>query len=661
MSSYDIALSGMRAAQAGFDVVGNNIANAATEGYHKQEVVLTPIVSGQASSTAAGQGVAVEQIVRKIDILMEQEILKQKANLAQVDRETVTLSTLESALGELSTEGSGLNAAIDSMFNALDDLSLHPWDAVYQNQLVSEADAMASQFRSLGETVAGLEENIQLEAVETISMVNALAEQVAEMNLQVMQVSTGGKQANNLIDQRDQVISEISKLIGVSVQYREHDVVDVNAGGIPLVMGGSARELEASSAQEQTLGISTVGSSVVNTNLQGGTIGALISLKNTIVKDLHTEMDTLANAIIQNMNEYHVQGVGSSGSFSDLTGRINSSDALADLTGVTAGYTYIRVTNTATGDVTRSRVPVLQDVASDTLTEVTQYITANVANLSASIGGSNQVYLSAAPGYTFDFLPEVLPEPASGDISFTGASDPAVSLGGVYTGTANDIFTFTVVGTGNVGVSDPLTLTVTDVGGDTVASLNIGNGYAAGDMLTIGETGVTVSLGIGDLVAGDDFSLDILADSDTSGLLATTGLNTFFEGSSAASIAIRSDIVNDMGRVASSSISGQADNSNAMRMASVRDKSIASLGDISCGQFYRRMVTNVGQDLSIKEVRLTNTEDILQNLTNQQSELSGVDINDEAARLLVFEQMFQAMAQYLTTVQTAMESLMTII
>ncbi|MCP4452562.1 MAG: flagellar hook-associated protein FlgK, partial [Planctomycetes bacterium] len=652
MSSYDIALSGMNAAQTAFDVIGNNIANAATEGYHKQRLVLSPVDHGLSLRTASGQGVAVEQVVRQIDTLMEQEILRQQSLLGRVDREAVTLSTLESALGELSSEGGGINAGIDAMFNALDDLSLHPWENIYQNQVLSEAEALSGQFRSLGETLTTVEDNLRLEAMTLVDRVNALTVQVAEMNVEIASSGTAGRQPNNMIDRRDEAISEISELIGISLQSRDGNVVDVTVNGIPLVIGGTAWELSATMAEDQTLGISVEGSSRVYTSLQGGSIGALLSLRNTIVKDIHTDLDSLATAIIQGINESHVQGVGSSGSFSDLTGWGNGSDTLSAL-GVSAGHTYIRVTDTATGAVTRTQVPVMQDAGSDTLTEVAAYITANVANVSASVDATNQVYLSAGAGYTFDFVPQVLPEPESGDISFSGTSDPAVSLGGVYAGTANDTYTFTVTGTGNVGVDAPLTLTVTNAAASTVAVLNIGSDYAAGDMVEIGQTGVTAALGVGDLVAGDSFSVDILADSDTSGLLAATGLNTFLAGTTAITMAVCSDIQSDPGRVASSLVSGQADNSNAVRMASARDTRIAALGNLTSGQFYRQLAANVGQDLSIKLVRKGGVEDILQNLTKQQSEISGVDINNEAAQLLVFEQMFQAMARYMSAVQTS--------
>ena len=657
MSGYDIALSGMKAANAAFDVIGNNITNSATEGYHKQRLVLTPSVIGSELRVDSGQGVVVDEVVRQIDSLLEQEIYRQQSFLKQADRESMALRTLETTLGELSSGGGGLNAAMDAVFNALDDLSAHPWDNVYQNQVISETDALANQFRSLGTTLMTMEENLRLEAERSIDTVNSLATQVADMNVEIARVSAGGEKAN-LVDRRDEAISRMSELVGVTILPRDYGMADVTVNDIAMVTGGRATELTVSMTSGGELGVSVAGSSVLYTDLQGGTIGALQALRNTTVADVHTNIDLLAATIIQDINDYHVQGVGSSGSFSSLTGTGNASDTLSELTGVSAGYTYIRVTNSATDAVTRTRVPVLQDASSDTLTEVAAYITASVANVTASVGASNQLYLSAASGYTFDFLPQVLPEPNAADITFTGSSDPAVSFGGVYTGTANDTYTFTVTGTGNVGVDSPLTLTVTDASAATVAVLNIGSGYAAGDLLDIGESGIHVALGIGDLVAGNSFSVDILADSDTSGLLATTGLNTFFEGTSAYTMAVRADILNDMGRVASSLVAGEADNGNAVRLASLREKQIAALGNLSSGQYYRRLVTNVGQDLSTKEMQRGSFEDILHNLDKQQSSISGVDVNDEAAQLLVFEQMFQAMARYLVAVQNSIDNLM---
>jgi len=103
------------------------------------------------------------------------------------------------------------------------------------------------------------------------------------------------------------------------------------------------------------------------------------------------------------------------------------------------------------------------------------------------------------------------------------------------------------------------------------------------------------------------------------------------------------------------------DNANAARMASVRDEAISGLDSLTCGEFYRRLVTDIGQQLSVKQMRQENIEVIVLNLINQQSETSGVDINDEAAQLLVFEQMFQAMAKYMNTINSSLSIIMELI
>ena len=93
----------------------------------------------------------------------------------------------------------------------------------------------------------------------------------------------------------------------------------------------------------------------------------------------------------------------------------------------------------------------------------------------------------------------------------------------------------------------------------------------------------------------------------------------------------------------------------------MKDETISSLNTMTPVEFYRRLVTNIGQQLYLKNIHQGNIEIMTQNLANQQTEISGVNINDEAAQMLVYEQMFQAMAKYLNTVQSSISSLMEII
>jgi flagellar hook-associated protein 1 FlgK len=96
-------------------------------------------------------------------------------------------------------------------------------------------------------------------------------------------------------------------------------------------------------------------------------------------------------------------------------------------------------------------------------------------------------------------------------------------------------------------------------------------------------------------------------------------------------------------------------------MAAVRGQTVSSLNSLTCGDFYRRLVAGLGQQISVKQIQQDNVEQMVRNLLDQQSRTSGVDINEEAAQLLIYEQMFQAMAKYIATVQSSLASLMEIV
>ncbi|OHB62216.1 MAG: flagellar hook-associated protein FlgK, partial [Planctomycetes bacterium RBG_13_50_24] len=274
MSNFSIGLSGLDAAQKALDVIGNNIANAATDGYHRQRIEFSPSFSSLDGPVLLGGGVDVKGITRMIDNLVEQEILRQQSALGQVSQEYDMLRMIENALGELSTEDGGLNAAIDKFFNSLQDLSAHPAETIWQNQIVSDANAMAGQFRTTGEFLNTLENQIALEIEITIDSINTLTSQIAEFNGKIEAVEMMGGNANAMRDQRGQCISELSELIDIQTVSRKHGVVDIiNTGMIALVVGTNASELEKGFDENGNLGINITGAYNYITDMQGGKIG----------------------------------------------------------------------------------------------------------------------------------------------------------------------------------------------------------------------------------------------------------------------------------------------------------------------------------------------------------------------------------------------------
>jgi len=404
----------------------------------------------------------------------------------------------------------------------------------------------------------------------------------------------------------------------------------------------------------ESLGISIAGMYSYKTNVQGGRLGGLLSLRNDLISDVHSNLDSLASVIIQQINQYHVQGVGSEGSFTQLTGWTMADEDLADFDpAVTDGKIYIRVINTSTGTITREEITIDADEGGDTLTTIATAISA-ITGLTAS-ASSSKLNILADADYEFDFLPGVL----SADTS-SMTSPPTISVSGIYTGATNQTYTGKVISGGTVGNTSGLQIQVRDGASQVVATVNVGSGYAAGDRIEIAD-GIFISVGAGTLTVDEEFTIEALADSDTSGVLAAAGINTFFSGSSATSMAVCSEITNSPGRVATALGADMTDNANALQMAGIKDQTISSLNSMTAPEFYRWLVANLGQNVLVKEIRQENTEVMVQNLANQQSEMSGVNINDEAARMLIFEQMFQAIAKYMNTVQSSMFTLMEII
>jgi flagellar hook-associated protein 1 len=648
MQNFSIGLTGLNAAQTALDVIGNNVANAATEGYHRQRIELSPSMYGQ-----TGGGVNVAGITRMVDTLLESEIARQQSSHGQVSQELSLLSTLETTFGEFSGDG-GLNATIDKFFDSLRALAADPLENVPRNDTISAAEALTSEFRRLGSSLKDMGDQVVLEAQNATDSINLLTAQIAELNgkIQSVEINQGQGGANNMRDQRDRLIGELAQLVGVETQQRDHGIVDVSVAGIPVVTGSVVLDLAVGLHSDQTLTVSVGGAQGSRLEVEGGQLGGLLALKNDLLQGAQDELDTLASAIVTAVNRNHVQGLGQAGSFQDLTGGAIGS---ADLTalGVTDGTFYVRVTNTATGEVQRHAVEVNASGATpDTPASLAAQID-SINGLSASIS-SARLCIVADQGYTFDFCPAALPEPTA--TSFTAASPPAVGISGIYSGEENHVFTFTAVGSGSVGNGN-LRLDVSDEDGSLVGTMNIGDGYAADDAVSL-SNGLKIAVGVGGLNAGDSFQVKAFATTDTSGFLAAAGMNTFFSGASASEMRVSSDVLNAPDRIATAFGTDLTDNTGALRLAALRDEAVAGLGGMTPGEYYQRIVANLGQDVSLRQSRQENVEAMLQNLQKQRDDLSSVNVNDEAALLLVYQQMFQAAAKYLNTLQTTMTALM---
>lgn len=654
MSNYNIGLSGLAVAQRALDLVGTNIANAATPGYHRQELQVAPVDLGASSGYYGIAGAEVTGLRRIMDQLLEDQIITQQSNLGAQDQKLGVLQAVENALGTIGS-GTDLGSAIGNFFQALNQLPSQPDSRPLQEQVIWAADSMASQFRNLANFLADTQKQLLVQAQSVVAQINSLAAQVAQANVTIGNATKVGSASNIVQDNRDQAINSMSELVNTEVVNDPNNsgVRNVTIGGTLLVLNGKSVPLEVGTDPDGKLGIAAAGADNWTTELSGGKLGAILDLANNILPEIVGKLNALASQVISGINQVHVQGVGSSGSFEELAGVAVSGGAIDDWdAGVTQGSFYVRVTNQATGEITRHKIDV--DPALDTVDTISAKI-GQLDHLSSSVVNS-ALHVQADDGYKFDFLPALMSEPDTSTL--TGTAGPAI--GGIYAGSADETYTCKVVGTGTVGVTDGLSLEVRNQAGTLVKALNVGQGYAAGDRLEVGQ-GVTLAMSTGTLTDAEDFTIHALASSDSSGFLAAAGLNTFFQGSDAATIQVRRDIVDAPTLLASSIGPMMTDGANVRRLAAVGETVTAALNGANPGTFYQQLVTQTGQAVANATTLRKSFEGILQQISQQREAVSGVDVNVEAANLMSFERMYQAVSKYIATQDKALTALMDLI
>jgi len=651
--NYTIGLTGLQAARYAIELVGTNLANAGTEGYHRQELRLSPLPLHGANEAEIG-GVRVDHVRRVTDQLLEREITRQQPQLAQTLQELSGLTTLERLFVE-PAQG-GLSEAVEAFFGALQELAAQPESTAYRHEVVRTAQGMSQEFNHLYGFIEDAEQNFLVQARTCVNQVNKLAQEIAELNVQIEGLALAGKDANLLRDQRDQAVNELAELADVTVTERndhsQHQL-DVAVWGTQVVHGGIWTEMEAGLTEDNEIGVGVAGTGVYDTEHRGGQVGGLLALRNEIYPMVRSSLDTLAGEIATQVNRQHVAGIGTAGSFASLRGIPVSSGAVADWTGVSPGDLRMRLI-APDGAVTVHTITI---DANDTISDVAATFDAIDAGDTKFDAGAvdGALRLEGLNGYRFDFLPTREVD-ASG---LTGGDVPALTPSGLFAGNADTTYTLTVQGDGQVGVTDGLALQVSK-GGEVVKTLNVGLGYPAGEPLSI-EDGLFLALGPGTLNDGEAATLEAVAEPDPTGFLAAAGINTLFQGTRARDLAVREAVLDDPSLLATARGADGNDNGAVMRMAAVGQTELSALGDLNPSAYHQDLVTNLGEQAMTREARRKTLEEVHRELTNQRDTISGVDVNDETARLLVFEQMYQAAAKFLSVQTEVMQTLMNLL
>ena len=302
-----LGMRAMFANQASLLTIGQNLSNANTPGYSRQQVVLSSAAGEFTGAGFFGKGVNVDTVTRSYNAFLTRDAAVAKSNAAMDSTRYAQLQQLERLLppGE-----SGPGYAANQLFNAMVDVSANPSDPSARQVVLGRAQELAARFSSSGQRLADLQTGVVSDLKANVDVVNQLAKQIAKANEQIARVTGSGHTPNDLLDQRDQLISELSSYVKVSTLPASDGTMGVFiGGGQRLVLGSIPEQLAVTpdpydSSRAQLSMLSSSGKDIVlNENLlTGGSISALLAYQNKDLQDARNLLGQMAMAFSERVN-----------------------------------------------------------------------------------------------------------------------------------------------------------------------------------------------------------------------------------------------------------------------------------------------------------------------------------------------------------------------
>ena len=300
LTTADSALAAQRAAIA---TTGNNIANAQTAGYSRQIVQLGPNVPESTPQGIFGTGVRVDSVRRARSELLDSQVRAQVAPHAQFQARSDLLGSIENVFGEPSS--TGLASSLDAFYNAWSSLAADPVNPTAKTLVQQSGQNVAGTFNRLAGQISGIGASARAAISDSISKVNTLTSQIADVNAQLVPAESGGHTANDLRDQRDRLIDQLSALVPVNVIDYANGGDQIMIGGLPIVDGLVPKGLSIGGGVPLTVNI--IGNADPLRSL-GGSLGAMVAVLNNDLANAQSSLDALASSLITDINYVHAAG-----------------------------------------------------------------------------------------------------------------------------------------------------------------------------------------------------------------------------------------------------------------------------------------------------------------------------------------------------------------
>lgn len=630
-SLLNIGITGLNAAQAGLVTTSHNIANAATPGFSRQTTIQTtqePMFTG---AGFFGQGTRVETVKRIYSEYLTQQVLSADTRRAQFDSYADQVAQIDNLLADTSV---GLSPALQDFFKAVQDTAANPASIPARQSMISTAQSLVSRFQTLDQRLTEIRDGTEKQIEATVGEINSFAQQIADINQRIVlaQSSGTGQAANDLLDQRDVLISDLNQLTRVSTLAESDGSIAVFIGsGQPLVIGSHPSQLQtAPYASDSTrLGVNLVTSSgnsvgIPESLLDGGKLGGLLSFRANSLDSAQNQLGLVALGLAESMNAQHRLG-------QDLYGNLGGDFFAAPAPTVVPGGA-VNVSVTSVAGLTASDYHITNNGGGNfTVTRLTDgQVLLNAAPLPASIDGLGITAGSLAVGATATIQPT---RNAARDIAVAAAValDPRLIAAAapvvVNTALANtgtgQVTGLTVNSTTGLPLAGDITLTFDaatktfNVSGATPASLAFDPATQAnGVSFTLGSVDLTFSI-TGTPADGDSFTL-------------------------------------------TTTTAGVSDNRNAVLLGALQTAKTMLGGTASYQSTYSQLVSQVGNKTREVQVNRDAQASLLEQAKTQRDSVSGVNLDEEAANLIRYQQAYQAAAKVMTIASTLFDEVLAI-
>jgi flagellar hook-associated protein 1 FlgK len=666
-----IAMTGINAAQAGLLTTSNNISNLSTEGYTRQRTIQASNPTVMTGAGGIGQGVHVVTVQRMFSQALTTQVLNAQTNVSALDTYYAQVTQIDNMLAD---KEAGLTPLMQKFFDAAQSVAANPSSISARQSMVSAADTMTTGYRSIYERLTEVNDGVNSQIKNTVGQINTYTEQIADLNDKIISsAALGGQPANDLYDKRDKLVADLNELVKVTVTSNDNGSYNVFVGsGQQLVVGSQVTKMSAepASADISRTVVGLVGATgnvqeLPESLINGGKLGGLLSFRNEALDTSFNQLGLMATAFTQTFNVQHALG-------QDLLGNVNGSANFVSQFFSVGAPEVIPNTNNATGSPT---VSITLDAASNNGTNYYSNLKASDYQLSYQSGTLTLTRLSDNTAWSGASVAAINTQLATDPQGFTlSATAGGFANGDSYliqpTRDAARSFSLNE----KVAADPRLIAAGLPVALGAAGSSNTGTGRVSSvsyaSAYTVGSTGLTLTYNSGTnelsgFPASGSVAVNVGGTTTTYAMPATVPYNAGATitinggGWSGVSLVLSGTPANgDTFSLAKGS--GPEDGRNIVKLGNLQTQDTMLGGKATYQDNYASFVNDVGNKTASAEISSTAQTSLLNQAVAAREAVSGVNSDEEAAKLIQYQQAYQASAKVLQVASTLFDTLLSI-